>query len=419
MSILIDNISQLITLKGEKGYRKGKNLCEIGLIENAALLIENEFIVDYGFRDDILKNISCNKNLKYIDAGKRVVMPSFVDCHTHSVFAKPRIEDFEKRIKGMSYLEIKRSGGGINLSAKHIKESSIDELSNKLLRWLNYFVENGTLTLEIKSGYGLDLENELKILRAIKSVLPKTELDIVSTFLGAHSIPEGFDSKSYLDYLKKEVLPIIKKENLAKFVDIFCEYGYFNVEESIEYLSYARDMGFVPRVHAEQLTKFGGSLVAAQVRAKTADHLDFADDEYIEMLSKNEVACVFLPASNYFLGIDRYPDARKFIEKGCVIALATDFNPGTSPCWNMQFVISLALVKMKMTIEQSIVASIYNPAYILGFEDKIGMIDKGMQADLIILDIEDYRELGYYFGSNLNWMSIKKGKILWKKENLN
>lgn len=419
MGVIIDNISQLITLNGERYYRKGRKLSEINLIENGAVLIDNGFIVDYGFRDDVLNKISCSSEFEYLDAGRRVLMPAFVDCHTHSVFAKPRIEDFEKRIKGMSYLDIKRTGGGINLSARHIKEATCEELSKKLLGWIDYFVESGTLTLEIKSGYGLDLENEIKILRAIKNVVSQTEIDIVSTFLGAHSIPDGFDSKGYLDYLKKEVLPIVKEEDLAKFVDIFCEKGYFTIDESIDYLKYAKEMGFLPRIHAEQLTKFGGSLVASEVKAKTADHLDFADDEYIDTLSKNDVGCVFLPASNYFLGIEKYPDARRFIEKGCAVILSTDFNPGTSPCWNMQFVISLALIKMKMRIEEAIVASTYNPAFALGFGNKFGMIDKGMQADLIILDIEDYRELGYYFGSNINWMSIKKGKIIWKKEKQN
>ncbi|MCX7905087.1 MAG: imidazolonepropionase [Elusimicrobiales bacterium] len=418
MALLIENISQLITVKGERRFRIGKELCELSIIYDGAIFIEEGIIRKVGKRKDVISQIKKDFKFEVIDAGGRVVMPGFFDCHTHSIFAKPRINDFEMRIKGMSYCDIKKAGGGINLSAKHIKESSLEELSENLLNFSKRFIECGTLGIEVKSGYGLDLDGELKMLKAAREVSNKISIDIVTTFLGAHSIPQGLSSKEYLQFLKEKVLPIVKEEKLAKFVDIFCEKGYFEVEESIDYLNYAKSLGFVPRVHADQLSKSGGSIVASIVGAVSADHLDWADEEYIKKLKYSNVACVFLPASNYFLDMNVYPKVRKFIEEGCVVILSTDFNPGTSPCWNMQFVISLALIKMKMSLEEAIVASTYNPAFLLGFGDKAGMIEEGMNADIIILDIKNYKELGYYFGDNLNIMSIKKGKVIWKKNRI-
>lgn len=416
MNLIITNISQLITLKGKKKPRVGKELSEIGIIKDSYLFIKNGKIENFGYEKDIPKEIRGKKDLLHIDAAKRVVMPAFVDCHTHSLFAKPRLDDFEARLLGFSYLEIKKRGGGINLSAKHIKETSYDELVKILIENLTRFVECGTTTIEIKSGYGLDFENEIKMLEVIKSSSLKTDVDIIPTFLGAHSIPNGFTSKEYIQYLKEKLIPYISQKKLAVFADIFCEKGYFDIEESIDYLNYAKRYNLLPRIHADQLTRSGGSIVAGKVKAISADHLDWANDKDIDILVKNGVFAVFLPSSNYFTGLEKYPDARSFIEKGSRIAISTDFNPGTSPCWNMQFVISLALIKMKMRIEEAITASTYNPACLLGMGERVGMIEKGMDANLIILDVKDYRELGYYFGSNINWITIKKGKVIYDKE---
>ncbi|MGC8867047.1 MAG: imidazolonepropionase [Elusimicrobiales bacterium] len=415
MALLITNISQLLTLKGRKGYRKGKELGEICVVEDACLYIEGETIRKFGKKNDV-KNALKMRDVKEIDVGKRVVMPAFIDCHTHSVFAKPRLDDFQMRISGLSYSEIKKRGGGINLSAKHIKETSFNELVDKLIKFSNCFIECGTTTIEVKSGYGLDFENEIKILKVIKTALNKTDLEMIPTFLGAHSIPQGMSSDEYLELLKTRMIPYISEKKLAVFVDIFCEKGYFSPRQAKDYLNYAKKFGLIPKVHADQLSKSGGSLVAAQVCAATADHLDFADEHYIRRLADKKVAAVFLPASNYFLGVNRYPDALKFIENGCAVVLATDFNPGTSPCWNMQFVINLAVIKMRMSIEQAIVASTYNAACSLGLGERCGMIDEGMQADIIVIDASDYRELGYYFGANINWMTIKKGKVVYAKK---
>lgn len=413
MNLLITDIKQLLTLKGPKKLRVGKKLSDIGMIKDAAVFIEDGVIKYYGRERDVISKI---KKEKYIHIkANGVVMPAFVDCHTHSVFAYPRLFDFELRSKGYSYQEIKKNGGGINLSAKHLKEVSDDFLFNNLLKFLKLFNECGTATLEIKSGYGLDFENEVKILEVIKKAKIHSKTEIFSTFLGAHSIPDGYTASAYLKYLKKEVVPYVSKNNLADFVDIFCEKGYFDIEQSVDYLNYCRKFGLIPRIHADQFSRSGGCYVAYKTKSVSADHLDFADDECIRFLKRSNTIATFLPASNYFLGVPKYPNARKFIENGNPVALASDFNPGSSPCWNMQFVLSLAVNYMKMTVEQAIVASTYNAACSLGIGNKTGMIDENMSADLAIFDCDDYREICYYFGSNINKMTIKRGMIIYEK----
>ncbi len=414
MNLLITDITQLLTIKGDKKPRIGKELSELGIIKNAAIYIEDGKIKYYGKEKDVIEKIK-RKRFKEIKAGG-VVMPAFVDSHTHTAFAKPRLKDFELRTKGLSYQEIKKLGGGINQSARDIREITEEKLTENILWFLSKFASCGTATLEIKSGYGLNFENEIKILNAIKRAKEKTELEIIPTFLGAHSVPAGFsDTKSYLDYLKKELIPYVSKNKLAEYVDIFCEKGYFSVDEAIDYLSYAKKYGLKPKIHAEQLSRYGGSIVAYKIKAVSADHMDWADKDYLNLLKKSKTVVTFLPASNYFLGLLKYPDAREFIENGNIVSLATDFNPGTSPAWNMQFVISIALTHMKMKIEQAIVASTYNAAYAVEKHKNKGMINIGFDADLIILEVKDYRELGYYFGDNLNRITIKKGKVIYEK----
>ncbi|MEF3279885.1 MAG: imidazolonepropionase [Elusimicrobiota bacterium] len=416
MNILITNITQLLTLSGPKRARIGNEMRNPGIIENAALYIEDEKIKFFGKERDVLDKIRNRKHINIRANG--VVMPAFIDTHTHSVFARPRLEDFEMRTNGLSYLEIKKRGGGINLSARQIKNSSDDVLFDNLLYFSKKFIECGTTVIEVKSGYGLDFENEIKILNTIKKAKAYTKLDMIPTFLGAHSVPDGFkDSKEYLKYLKKEVLPYVAKNKLAVFADIFCEKGYFSVEESIDYLNFAKKFGLKPRIHAEQMSRFGGCVAAYKTKAISADHLDWADKSYVELLKKSKTTAVFLPASNYFTGAKKYPDARIFIDNGAKVVISTDFNPGTSPCWNMQFVISASVNYMKMKIEEAIYASTYNASCLLGLHKRVGMIESGMDADVIIMEVKDYREIAYYFGSNLNRMTIKRGNIIYEKGN--
>lgn len=416
MNYLITSITELLTLKGKKSVRIGKELTELGIIKDAAIYISEGRIKYYGKEKDVIKKIKKNK---FVDIkAEGVVMPAFIDSHTHAVFARPRLLDFEMRTQGATYAEIKKAGGGINRSANDIKNSDIEELSKNLIYFSKKFLECGTATAEVKSGYGLDFENEIKILKTVKESQKNTPLEMVPTFLGAHSIPSSFkSSKDYLDYLKKEVVPYVTQNKLAVYADIFCEKGYFEPEEAVDYLNHLKKYGLKPRIHADQLTKSGGSVVANKVKAVSADHLDFADQEYIKLLKKSDTIATFLPASNYFLGLTKYPDARKFIENANPVSLATDFNPGTSPCWNMQFVISLALTHMKMRISEAIVSATYNAACALEINDRVGMIDLGMDADIMILEVKDHRELGYYFGANLNKITFKKGKIAYEKNN--
>ena len=414
MSIFIRNIKQLLTLRGPKKPRIGKELSELGMIENACLYIENGKIKYIGKEKEVFEKVKGKKFFE-IDANG-VVLPGFIDCHTHMAFAKPRLFDFSMRIDGYDYKKIKEMGGGINRSARDIKEISKEDLISNIIYFSKKFIECGTTVCEVKSGYGLNFEGEIKILESIKEAMKKVNLELIPTFLGAHSIPDNFkNSKEYLSYLKKELIPYISKNKLSVYADIFCENGYFSKKEAIDYLNFAKNYGLIPKIHAEQLSRSGGAYAASVVGAKTADHLDFANDLDIKYLKKSKTVSVFLPTSNYFLGIKKYPDVKEFIENGNIIALATDFNPGTSPCWNMQFVISVALTQMKMKIEQAIVASTYNAAYSLDLHNRKGMIDLDMDADILVMDVKDYREIGYYFGDNLNKMTIKNGEIVYEK----
>jgi len=416
MIYLVYGIKQLLTLKGNNSPRKGKDLSELSIINNGAILIDGENIIAVGREKDIIKN-PLVKKAKSIKA-QGIVLPSFVDSHTHSVFAEPRLKDFSMRTSGLSYQEIKEKGGGIISSVKALRRTKKEKLLENLLYFCNKFIENGTGNIEVKSGYGLDLKNEIKILEVIKEARTKTAIEIVPTFLGAHSIPPEFKtSKEYIDYLIYKVLPVVSDKKLAVFADIFCEKGYFSYEESERYLKKCHEYGLIPKIHAEQLSKFGGSIAAYKVNAISADHMDWADDEYIKLIKKSNTIVTFLPASNYFLGLSHYPDSRKFIENGISVAIATDFNPGTSPCYNMQFVISCAVTHMKMKIEEAISASTINGAFALKLADKFGSIEKGKIANISIFDINDYREIAYYFGSNLNKMTMLRGEIVYEKEN--
>ncbi len=387
-----------------------------GIIEKGAIAVKDGKIAAVAGEKEMAKMPFSRKAEKIKISG--VAMPAFVDSHTHAVFARPRLEDFSLRSSGLTYKEIKERGGGIISSVKALREAGRQDLEKSLLSWIEKFAEHGSATVEVKSGYGLDADSEIKILETVNRVSRKTPVELVPTFLGAHSLPPEFKkSGDYLSYLIKRVLPQIKKRKLAVFADIFCEDGYFNPAQSRAYLSACLKSGLKPKIHAEQMKKYGGAQAAAAVKAVSADHMDYAQLKDLPSLVKNNVVVTFLPASNYFLGLSHFPDARPFIEKGVCIALATDFNPGTCPCLNMQFVISCAVTHMKMTIEQALYAATFNGARALGLEKKIGSLEKGKQADIAVMDAKDYRETAYYFGSNLNLATIKKGRIIYEKGN--
>jgi len=409
-SLAVINCSQLVTLAGPARPRVGPEMRELAIIEQGAMLITGERIEHVGSLAEIDSLIGAD--CEVIDAGGRVVMPGFVDAHTHPVFAGTRAGEFEERASGATYQEIAARGGGIQSTVSLTRRATLDELVVAGKRYADWFLRTGTTTVEAKSGYGLTLEDELKILRAIKMLDSGTLLRYVPTFLGAHDIPPEYKSRreEYLSLLIEEMLPQVAAENLAEYCDVFCEEKVFSPDESRKILSAARSNGLGLRIHADQLSLSGGAKLAAEIRAVTADHLEHTNTEGIGSLRSAGVQPVLLPGSVYALGSSRYPAAREMIDAGLGVVLATDFNPGSSPTPAMTMVLSLASSHMKMTPAESITAATINPAYTLNRGSQIGSIEPGKVADFVIQDCEDYRELGYFFGIEHPWKVYAAGK---------
>jgi len=374
------------------------DLRQLSIIEDGALLIRGDRIEAAGRRREIDHLIQ--GDFEIIDAGRRVVLPGFVDAHTHPVFAGIRANEFEQRASGATYREIAARGGGIRSTVRATRIASLSDLVKAGKRYAQWFLRCGTTTVEAKSGYGLTIEDELKILRAIKQLNHETPLSYVPTFLGAHDIPDEYKSRrsTYVNLVINEMLPRVAEEKLAEYCDVFCEEGLFTTEESWQILSAARCHGLGLRVHADQLSLSGGAKLAAELNCVTADHLEHTDAEGIQALTNAKVQPVLLPGSVYALGSKQYPAARAMIEAGLAVVLATDFNPGSSPTPSMPMVLSLACTQMKMTPAEAVSAATINAAYSLGRGDEIGSLEKGKRADFVIHDCEDYRELAYFFG---------------------
>ncbi len=412
MRTLIQNAS-LLTLSGTSAPRCGREMDHVGLVRGGALLIDGAKIIAAGNPDIVLKHPDAKKSVIH-DAKGRVVLPGFVDCHTHPVFAAPRLKDFDSRLRGKTYQEIAAAGGGIASSAASVRGATEEELTRKLQGYAQRFLDCGTTTIEAKSGYGLDKDSELKSLRAIKHAAAGGALEFVPTFLGAHALPAEYQGRpgDYLDLMVKEVLPVVAKEGLARYVDAFCERNYFSPSETERFLKAGKDAGLGVRIHAEQLSRSGGSAVAAKLGAASADHLDHASDEDLALLASAGVVAALVPGSNQFLGLSEFAPARRIISAGVAVALASDFNPGTSPCWSMQQVIALACQRMKMTPEEAICAATVNGAHALGLGKTHGRLEPGCAADFTVLDCQDYRELAYWFGGNLAAAVYKSGKLV-------
>jgi imidazolonepropionase len=371
---------------------------ELSIIRDGAMLVQEGRIVQTGARSEIEKLIDADGEIT--DAGGRVVAPGFVDAHTHPVFAGNRADEFELRAAGKTYQEIAAAGGGIKSTVRKTRAASEDELFEASKRYCEWFLGTGTTTIEAKSGYGLTLEDELKMLRVIRRLDEETPLRYVPTFLGAHTVPDEFKDNraAYVDLIVNEMIPRVAQDGLARFCDVFCETGAFDVDESRRILQAARAHGMKLRVHADQLSLSGGSQLAAELGAMTADHLEHAGESQIEHLKSANVQPVLLPASVLLIGSQRYPNARAMIEAGLAVVLATDFNPGSSPTPSMLFVLTLAATQMKMLPAEAITAATINAAYSLGLGDEIGSLEAGKQADFVIYDCADYRELGYFAG---------------------
>ena len=394
-SLAVLHASQLITLRGPRRPRVGTELSVLGIIHNGGMLVRDGEIERVGPSDEIEKNVG---DADVVDAGGHVVMPGFVDAHTHLVFAGNRLDDFERRARGETYEQIAKAGGGIRSTVEKTRAASELDLLTQAKKHANWLLNRGTTTVEAKSGYGLTVEDELKILRVMRQLKEEVRLEIVPTFLGAHAVPRELSPDEYLDVVITEMLPRVSTEKLAEFCDVFCERGYFNIDQSRKILSAARKLGLGLRGHVDQLTNSGGAELMAEMDATTADHLEQTDEQGIAALKKANVQPVLLPGSVYALGSSRYPRAREMIEAGLAIVLATDFNPGSSPTPSMPMVLSLACSQMKMSPAEAITASTVNAAYSVNRGDRIGSLEPGKLANFVIFDCEDYRELAYWFG---------------------
>ncbi len=413
--LLITGCSQLVTMRGP-APRRGRALGELGIIPDGALLVRDGRIATVGTRRAIEPQAAA-KRASRLDAGGRVVLPGFVDSHTHLVFPASRAGEYEKRISGATYEQIARAGGGILSTVGKLRRAPLHELEEKARGFLHEFAAHGTTTVEAKTGYGLRGPDELKTLLVLRELQHSQPLDIVPTFLGAHVIPPEYKKRpdAYVEFLVQKLIPQVAREGLAEFCDVFCDRGAFTVEQARRILTAGRACGLIPRIHAEQLAQTGAARLAVELHAASADHLEKVNGADIRALAKSDVACTMLPGCCFHLGLTHYPPARRLIEAGAVVALATDFNPGTSPTLNMQMVVSLACTQMRMTPAEAIAAATINAAYALRRQERIGSLEVGKYADLAVFDVRDYREIPYYFGWNHCWMTVKRGEILFAR----
>jgi len=397
-TLAVINCAQLVTLKGPQRPRVGVELGELGIIADGALVVRAGRVEAVGARREIEPLIE--NDCAVVDAGGRVVLPGFVDAHAHPVFAGTRADEFEQRTRGVTYQEIAAAGGGIAATVRRTRAASERELVETSKRYAAWFLRGGTTTVEAKSGYGLTLEDELKILRAIRRLNDEMPLRFVPTFLGAHDVPEEYRARraAYVELIINEMLPRVAAEKLAEYCDVFCEEQVFTTDEAWRILSAARCQGLGLRLHADQLSLSGGAQLAAELGATTADHLEHTDAAGIAALKGANVQPVLLPGSVYALGSTRYGAARAMIDAGLALVLATDFNPGSSPTPAMLTVLSLACTQLKLTPAEAITCATINAAYSLNRGADIGSLEAGKRADFVIHDCADYRELAYFFG---------------------
>lgn len=417
-AILLTNIGQLLTLRSvlpESGPRRGPALKELGIIQDGAVLCLGGKIVSVGATKDALRDPWLKKNRKKvteIDCAGKVVLPGFVDSHTHPVFVTPRLVDFEKRIEGASYEEIAAAGGGIRSSLEGVRKARKHSLTAKVLIALQQMASHGTTTVEAKSGYGLTLEAEMKSLEAIREAASRWPGTVVATLLGAHVVPKEFQgcSQKYVEIVCKEMIPRAAKRKLAQFVDVFCDKGAFTAAETEQIFDAAEQHGLSVRAHMGQLseTPLGRFM---RFNPASFDHMDHVNDDDILSLAKAKTVATLVPGANYFLGLKEYPNARRLIDAGVPVALASDYNPGTSPTVSMPMAMSLACTHMKMSPAEAVAAATINGAWALRVAERKGSIEPGKDADLAVFDVKDYREIPYWFGANRCSMTILNGAV--------
>ncbi|MBU1098950.1 MAG: imidazolonepropionase [Bacteroidetes bacterium] len=412
MITILKEPSQIITVdtKG-KNYKRGKQLKNISLLENHSIVVEDDII------KDIIPNSSVKKNVNktIINLNGKVVLPGLIEAHTHAAFAGSRANEFKMRLQGKGYEEIAKAGGGINFTVKAVRESSFDDLVELVKPRISYFISRGVTTLEIKSGYGLSYYDEIKLLQVINHLNSINKIDIVPTFLGAHTFPPEYknDHEKYIEIINNTMIPFIAENKLAVFCDAFCESTAFSAEQVDRIFTAAVENGLKIKLHTEQFNIIGGLDVALKHNATSADHLEVAGDAEVAKIAKSETVAVLLPGVSFFLDYD-YAPARKLINENAIVALATDFNPGSSHIADLNLIMSLASLKMGMSIEETISAVTINAAKALDVEKNVGSIEIGKKADFAIFDTNEYSDIVYSVGRNLNCMTIKNGEVIYE-----
>lgn len=417
--MLVHSASQVLTLAG--GPQRGQKLGDLGLIADGAVLFRDGVILEAGPSAELARKYPAEEQW---DASGGVVMPGFVDPHTHVAWAGDRAGEFESRLAGKTYLEILEAGGGILATVRATREASLDTLKDQTRARIQAMFAHGTTTLEAKSGYGLDQDTEHKMLQALLELDQEEAPDLALTYLGAHAVPPEFsgDTVGYTDHLCDTLLPALaawwplQTERPLPFVDVFCERGVFDLAQSRQILEKAISLGFPAKIHADEFENLGGGSLAAELGAASADHLVVTSEADIQALGKSDTVAVGLPCTPFGLGESAYTPAREILAANGILAIATDINPGTAWCESMQFAVALACRYMKLTPAQAIAAATINAAAAIGQEAVIGSIEPGKQADLIVLSVPDYRQLGYRFGTNLVKVVIKKGKVYFDEE---
>ena len=412
VDLIIKNASELLTLSPAFKEESG-----LGIIRNGALAVKNEKIVWVGKTNELSKSCILKRNGKEFDATGKVVMPGLIDSHTHIVFGGSRENEFEQRIQGLSYLEVAERGGGILSTVEATRKATFEELFSVGKKRLNRMLSKGVTTIEGKSGYGLSLKDELKILEVMGALDEAHPVDIVPTFLGAHTVPKEFKNnrKGYIDLLTEEMIPRIAERKLAEFCDVFCEEKAFNLEESKKILETGKKYGLRPKIHADQLSSGGGAELAAEVGADSADHLEYVSPNGIERMAEKGVTAVLLPGASFFLSMKKLPPAREMIEKGVGVALATDLNPGSSMTESLPLIMTMGCTMLRMLPGEVIQATTIHGAKSMGRESDRGSLEVGKQADIAIFDIPNYRYLPYHFGVDHVEIVIKKGKVVYQK----
>lgn len=411
--ILVTNANELLTIEGSESPRTKERMRDLGIIVNGAVAVKDGIIVGVGESDELRRRFSVGKS-RIINADGKVVMPGFVDCHTHLIFAGSRENEFEEKIKGTSYIEILKKGGGILSTVRATRRASKKELVAQGLRRLDRMLAYGTTTAEAKSGYGLTVKDEIKSLKAIDALNRTHPIDLIPTFLGAHAIPLEYKGRSndYLNLIIKEMLPRVA--NLAEFCDVFCEKGVFSVPQARRLLRSASKLGLKPKIHADEIVRLGGTELAGELNAVSAEHLVKTSVNGMRALAEKGAIAVLLPGTPFVLMEKEYADARRMIENGVAVAIATDLNPN---CYteSMQIIITLACLQMRMLPSEAIVASTINSAFAIEREKVVGSLEVGKKGDIIILDIENHKLLPYHFGVNLVEKVIKDGRIVYSK----